>query len=366
MAQGLAFGFTVPALAAAAVVAAYFGYTYYSANIVQDAGTQTVSAVDVQDITGAGVSESSGNLGDATSTGGTGDDRPVFDIVRVEPDGSAVIAGRAGPGSRVEIRSGSTLLGTVPVNERGEWVFVTEEPLGAGDFDIYVAELSADGTVRKASEQSVAISVGNNGDKPLVVISETGEASRVLQSAEVQTPNGGDVGPRIGVVDMDRDRLILSGTGQPDASLRVYLDNQPVGVAQANDAGLWQLDIENVEVHGGDVMLRVDQVDDQGNVIARAEQAVDLSEIAATKLAALDSGIEVLSDASGGAGGAGGALAGFTRIRITRGDNLWNIARKVYGSGFRYTVIYDANRLQIRNPDLIYPGQVFDIPTPSG
>ena len=60
------------------------------------------------------------------------------------------------------------------------------------------------------------------------------------------------------------------------------------------------------------------------------------------------------------AGGAGDAAV----VLINRGDNLWTIARKLYGRGLRYTVIYDANRSQIRNPSLIYPGQVFTIPRP--
>ncbi|MBN14146.1 MAG: hypothetical protein CMJ15_02850 [Pelagibacterium sp.] len=47
---------------------------------------------------------------------------------------------------------------------------------------------------------------------------------------------------------------------------------------------------------------------------------------------------------------------------IRQGDNLWTIARRVYGEGIRYTQIFEANTDQIRNPDLIYPGQVFDLP----
>lgn len=48
--------------------------------------------------------------------------------------------------------------------------------------------------------------------------------------------------------------------------------------------------------------------------------------------------------------------------RITRGDNLWQISRRTYGNGLRYTVIFDANKEQIRDPDLIYPGQIFVLP----
>ncbi|MFN6953134.1 MAG: LysM peptidoglycan-binding domain-containing protein [Albidovulum sp.] len=50
-----------------------------------------------------------------------------------------------------------------------------------------------------------------------------------------------------------------------------------------------------------------------------------------------------------------------TRV-VVRGDNLWQISRTTYGQGIRYTVIYKANRDQIRDPDLIYPGQIFVLP----
>jgi nucleoid-associated protein YgaU len=49
-------------------------------------------------------------------------------------------------------------------------------------------------------------------------------------------------------------------------------------------------------------------------------------------------------------------------VIIRRGDSLWRISRRVYGQGIRYTTIYLANRNQIRDPDKIYPGQIFDLP----
>ena len=50
------------------------------------------------------------------------------------------------------------------------------------------------------------------------------------------------------------------------------------------------------------------------------------------------------------------------RLHVVRGDNLWNIARAHYGEGWRYTTIFDANKGEIRDPNLIYPGQVFSLP----
>lgn len=47
---------------------------------------------------------------------------------------------------------------------------------------------------------------------------------------------------------------------------------------------------------------------------------------------------------------------------VKKGDCLWNIAKKYYGDGSKYTVIYNANKSKIKNPNLIYPGQVLTIP----
>ncbi len=59
--------------------------------------------------------------------------------------------------------------------------------------------------------------------------------------------------------------------------------------------------------------------------------------------------------------GGGGPTSG--QITVATGNSLWRIVRKAYGSGFDYITIYKANQDQIRNPDKIYPGQVFKLPT---
>jgi len=50
-------------------------------------------------------------------------------------------------------------------------------------------------------------------------------------------------------------------------------------------------------------------------------------------------------------------------VVVRPGNSLWRIARQTYGTGFQFTVIYEANRMQIKDADLIYPGQVFKLPT---
>lgn len=69
--------------------------------------------------------------------------------------------------------------------------------------------------------------------------------------------------------------------------------------------------------------------------------------------------------ATGGGDGGGASDGGGsgTTYTVKKGDNLWTLARKFYGSGADYTKIYEANRDVIGgNPNLIYPGQTFTIP----
>jgi nucleoid-associated protein YgaU len=111
------------------------------------------------------------------------------------------------------------------------------------------------------------------------------------------------------------------------------------------------------ELPPGEYMVRADQVEGgSGSVVARAEVPFEREiEVAILKPTA----------ASGGQGSAevSGSVADPTTVIIKRGDNLWRISRDMYGEGLRYSTIYQANREQIRNPDLIYPGQVFVLPS---
>lgn len=57
-----------------------------------------------------------------------------------------------------------------------------------------------------------------------------------------------------------------------------------------------------------------------------------------------------------------GAVPAGQSVIIRRGDTLWQISRRVYGQGVKYTTIYLANEEQISDPDRIWPGQVFAVP----
>ncbi|WP_339829615.1 Ig-like domain-containing protein [uncultured Parvibaculum sp.] len=261
---------------------------------------------------------------------------PTFDIVRVERDGATLAAGRALPGARVQVRANGVVVAETTADDRGEWVAVLDQPLQPGTVELTLTAVNPDGSTAD-SLQVVSVVVPDQPDKPaLVVRSEPGKASVVLQGPGVPADAGSLI---LETVDYDENgNLIIAGRADADATVRVYVGGDPVGQTVADAAGRWELR-PDVEIAPGQYALRIDQLDAEGRVVGRVEVPFERGEPAAV-LAALKEG----------------------KVVIQPGNNLWNIARRLYGSGFRYTVIYEANKEQIRDPDLIYPGQVFETP----
>jgi nucleoid-associated protein YgaU len=164
--------------------------------------------------------------------------------------------------------------------------------------------------------------------------------------------------PQVGVAAVEAETdgsLYIAGTATTKDPVRVYLDDKLIGEAEPGEGGTWLLETKR-EVAPGDYTIRADQVETgSGKVIVRAEVAFE-REIAVATLKQ--------SSESGDAGSAetSGTVAGPMTVIIKRGDNLWRISRELYGQGIRFSTIYQANRDQIRNPDKIYPGQVFVLP----
>ena len=127
----------------------------------------------------------------------------------------------------------------------------------------------------------------------------------------------------------------MSGQARVGNTVQIYLDNVFAGRTDVDSTGYWSLESTEIATVG-DHTVRADELDPESNVVSRVEvpfrrQAPDPS-------------------AQPGA------------ITVVKGNSLWRIARRVYGEGTMFTVIYEANRDQIKDPDLIYPGQVFTLP----
>jgi len=276
---------------------------------------------------------------------------PSFDVVRVEPDGTAVLAGRAEPGATVAVRDGDTVIGTVVVDSRGEWVLIPTDPLAPGGRELTVTETLPDGREIAGGDSVVLVVPERNRDiagRPqgetggaLAVLAPDGAAPRVLQAPptdragnEPPLPAGGVT---VDAIDYDRaGRVTIGGRAEAGAEVMVYLDNTLVGRAKADAGGRWSLSPDR-PLDTGSYAVRVDRIKEDGQVTARAEVGFDRRDISDTAL-------------------------GGKAVVVLPGNNLWTIARRSFGQGPRYTLIFEANQGQIRDPDLIYPGQIFILP----
>lgn len=310
---------------------------------------------------------------------------PSFDVVRVTPAGEAVIAGRAAPGSKVRIYDRKKLVGETTANEKGEWVLVPEGRLNPGDANLSISTEQPDGT-SAASEKVVVLMVpketvstkpapqgaaarksaqvqatqppsGQSGaaqpqppassatEKPApqprqpvaVLVPRDGAGPATILQEPQPGPGVGTDSLRLQVIDYDeKGNLTLGGKGQPQAFLRAYLDNKVLGEAGVPEDGKWQLRPDG-PVAPGTYTLRIDQ-----HVNGKVAQRIELPFTRSRPVA---------------------ELPGDTFVVVQPGNSLWRLARRSYGEGILYSVIYQANLDQIRDPDLIYPGQVFSLPT---
>jgi len=164
---------------------------------------------------------------------------------------------------------------------------------------------------------------------------------RVVQS---ETP---EVMDRVAIDAITYDtegEVTLSGRAGTGGFVRVYLDNRPILTTEISGAGDWRTELPEVDT--GVYTLRVDAVDAEGNVTARAETPFLRESTEDVRTFADELGSGVAQDL----------------VTVQPGDHLWGIATRRYGEGFLYVKVFEANRGQIRDPDLIYPGQIFNLP----
>jgi nucleoid-associated protein YgaU len=159
----------------------------------------------------------------------------------------------------------------------------------------------------------------------------------------------------VGAVEADTSgALYIGGTATTGQTVRVYLNDQPLGESKPTAAGTWLVQ-GNRDLPAGKYTVRADQVDAGGTVIARSEVPFEREVQVADLKPNTGAG-------TGTAGATASATVPMETVVIKRGDNLWRIARTAWGNGFRWTTIYQANNDQIRNPHWIYPGQIFIMP----
>ncbi len=344
----------------------------------------------------------------------TADKIPSFDVVRVDRSGIAVLAGRGPANARIDIVDGNTVLGSVYSSRDGEWVVILDGILTPGSHRLNLIAVLEGGQIEESEHELLLVVPDNSGlpvrpktlpqitpSKPkepepklapqaklapeidsnensrkseaivieknppkvveekesktvvaLLLTKKPGGATRLLQKPE---PAKGLSHFELSIDKVDFDeqgKFEITGSGAAGTTTRIYVDNELIATVLVDEKSRW-LSVPNQAVSTGTHLLRVDQIGDDGQVSARIEVPFAPQTISHEMLATLDK--EAAENASADAGST-------TKIVVKPGQNLWQIARQVYGEGTKYTVIYQANKSQIRDPTKLYPGQVLELP----
>lgn len=261
--------------------------------------------------------------------------KAAFDIVRVEEDGTMVAAGKGAVGEEISLMDGDSVLAVVKINADGEWVYVPETPLSAGEHELWLRD-SSDNARNESEVVVVTVPERVNGAEALAVLmSPDAEDITVLQAPEpiealidIQSVNYAD------------GSFKIAGNVREAGKINVYVNNSFAGSTRVGKAGKWTLKTAHAVKAGMKYTIRADKTDENGQVSARIEVPFE---------------IETGMDADN-----------VRRVRVVKGDSLWKIAKFVYGRGNAYVTIYRANKKQIKDPNLIYPNQVFVVPARAG
>jgi len=308
---------------------------------------------------------------------------PEFDIVHIEPTGEAVVAGRAAPGTVIELLRNGEAHDRVMVDQSGQFAMVPR-PLPKGTYELTLRSTQADGK-QTTSKQSVAVVLEPNSDQPTVALLTPDKPTLVMPQASAPA-SAAEITTAVEAVDIEPNgKVHVSGHAHPGAEVRLYLNDSFVTSVTAGPDGHLAVTI-NGGVAPGKYRVRLDELASKsGAVRARAEVPLNVPDRmttasispssvstaapqsttpqnAATQAPQQLAASSSTASADKAAPAAEVVVPKVTTMTVVRGDSLWRLSRNSLGSGERYALIFKANKQQIRNPNLIYPGQILVVP----
>ncbi|RVB44631.1 LysM peptidoglycan-binding domain-containing protein, partial [Mesorhizobium sp. M7A.F.Ca.CA.001.06.1.1] len=251
---------------------------------------------------------------DAAAPAATGPVAPSFDVVRVESNGSIVVAGNAAPNAKVEILNGSTVLGSTVAGPDGAFVIILDDPLKPGDYTIALRATTGD--VVTPSVQTAVVSVPKDAaGQVLAMVEEPGKPAELLTvpapetkpaapaaapaaptaeapatapapaapapavvdatpapAAPATPPVAGVTEPKIVVeaVEIDGSKIFVAGLADAGRKVRAYANDILLGDAQTSTDGHFLVEATR-DIPVGSYTIHVDGLDADGvTVVARA------------------------------------------------------------------------------------------------
>jgi nucleoid-associated protein YgaU len=249
------------------------------------------------------------------------DQPPVFDVVRINPKGDTLIAGRASPGAEVTLLDGAKEIGKVTADQRGEWVFIPTGPLAPGTKHLKLRAKTVKGDVLESSAQAEMVVPSRDG-------TAGGEAG--------QGPGRGSLTLDL-IEDEKSGKLALSGKATPKGLLQIFFDNRLLGKVEVDAKGAWALKnpvkVEDSKMH----TFRADELGAEGRVSARIELPYMREDL----------------------------MEDFARpnvLVVKPGQTLEKIAEEFYGDKAAAKAIYEVNKNQLASPSALIPGQLLFLP----
>lgn len=329
---------------------------------------------------------------------------PRISAGAIAPDGIATIAGTAAPGSRVEVLVDGAPLAETTATATGEFALVTRLDADPHPRLLTLGAPAGEGGESLTSAESIAVPPITRDDAPAsanaaLLITDEGAAvlnrpvagggDRAQDATAAAAPPDADPAPALAFETLaypPSGAVQVGGRAPPGARIRLYLDDRLVDEIHAAADGGWQSELPGTE--GAAHRLRADLIDENGSVATRRETRLAREEPLARAALAAPPGLVEESHAAPDTGAQKESAAApdtaaaeaapivhedaaplldaaepqAVTITIEPGHTLWAIARHHFGHGILYVQVFEANHDQIRDPDLIYPGQVFTIP----
>ena len=258
----------------------------------------------------------------------------TFDIVRISKTGDIVIAGKSEPNQTIELLDGEEIIAEVFSDENGEWIWVSELTINSG---IKKFKLQYKNNLNKSSisDQTVIILVDNESNsvpKVARVFSSDVENIDMLNLEKLNDAITLDV-----LSYSPPGLIILSGRTISNTEIEILKSAEVLGKTKSNENGVWKFIINKNDYANEEISIKT---------TISGETLIITYDQAEIRKRFRNTNFEFYDD----------------RIIVQKGNSLWRIARKTLGGGIFYTEIYKNNLAKIKNPNIIYPGQVFNIP----
>ena len=252
---------------------------------------------------------------------------PEFDIVRIDKSGHIVVAGRGKSESNISVVVNGAVVATEHTDKNGEFVYAPTKPLAAGNYTISLIDTDKN----EKSADSVFVYVAENYKKSMSLLM-TKNGSKILQQPQsVQ----GDVDLALSQVDyLDNGRLVVMGRALPRLRVSLTLNDKYLGDARVSDSRTFGMGFDIGKLNVGEkYTMKIELHDTTGTTVKTVKYEF------------------VMPESTGRED---------TFYTVRRGDSLWIIARNFLRHGVLFSIIADCNN--IKNPNLIYPNQILQIP----